>query len=128
LPSTKSRAPTSAAFFIQNQVKTWGPVRVGILLVRQCGLPQLDFGVDEITYLKIACQSCRGHVEFPVPMRGQIIACPHCTLSLLLDLPGGITSPPANLYQRLRALNNLPPPLVTIPLPEAFRQPPPNRP
>jgi hypothetical protein len=42
-------------------------------------------------------------------MRGQIINCPHCTLSLVLEVPGmpPQTPPPANLYQRLRALNNL---------------------
>jgi len=38
--------------------------------------------------LKIACPSCTGHVEFPSEMRGQIINCPHCGLSMSLDLPG----------------------------------------
>jgi len=61
------------------------------------------------TYVKIACPSCSEHVEFPLEMRGQIINCPHCTLSLVLEVPGmpPQTPPPANLYQRLRALNNL---------------------
>jgi DNA-directed RNA polymerase subunit RPC12/RpoP len=102
------------------------PTRYLIWLVHQSGLPQFEAGVDEITYLKIACPSCTGRVEFPLPMRGQIIACPHCSLSLVLDLPGSPPAlpPPANLYQRLRALNNLPPPPVIISLPKAFRQPP----
>jgi hypothetical protein len=42
----------------------------------------------EIQSLKIACPSCAGHVEFPSEMRGQIINCPHCGLSMALDLPG----------------------------------------
>jgi len=85
--------------------------------------------VDEISYLKIACPSCEGHVEFPAPMRGQVINCPHCTLSLVLDLPGSrpATPPAGNLYQRLRALNNLPSQPAAIGLPEAFRQQPDNR-
>jgi hypothetical protein len=45
--------------------------------------------------LKIACPSCAGHVEFPAEMRGQIINCPHCDLSVLLELPGSITRPTA---------------------------------
>jgi DNA-directed RNA polymerase subunit RPC12/RpoP len=67
------------------------------------------------TYVKIACPSCSEHVEFPLEMRGHIIACPHCTLSIVLELPGlqPQTPPPANLYQRLRALNNLNPPPAT---------------
>lgn len=69
-------------------------------------------GMEETTYLKIACPSCSEHVEFPSEMRGQVINCPHCTLSLVLELPGatppGPTATPSeNLYQRLRALNNL---------------------
>jgi DNA-directed RNA polymerase subunit RPC12/RpoP len=68
------------------------------------------------TYVKIACPSCSEHVEFPLEMRGHIINCPHCSLSMVLELPGGQpqTPPPANLYQRLRALNNLKPNPVPI--------------
>jgi hypothetical protein len=48
-------------------------------------------------------------------MRGQVINCPHCTLSLTLELPreqpqAPPQSPPVgNMYQRLRALNGLKP-------------------
>jgi DNA-directed RNA polymerase subunit RPC12/RpoP len=45
--------------------------------------------------LKIACPSCAGHVEFPAEMRGQIIDCPHCGLSVLLELPGTTARPVA---------------------------------
>jgi sarcosine oxidase delta subunit len=45
--------------------------------------------------LKIACPSCAGHVEFPAEMRGQIINCPHCDLSVLLELPGATAKPVA---------------------------------
>jgi len=64
-------------------------------------------------------------------MRGQIINCPHCTLSLALELASAPAAPspaPAlpsgNLYQRLRALNNLSPKANPIELPEAFNQNP----
>jgi hypothetical protein len=82
--------------------------------------------VDEITYLKIACPSCEGHVEFPQQMRGQVVSCPHCSLGLHLELASTASPalPPGNLYQRLRALNNLPPKPITINLPEAFLQRP----
>jgi hypothetical protein len=43
--------------------------------------------------LKIACPSCAGHVEFPAEMRGQIINCPHCGLSVVLELPGAPARP-----------------------------------
>lgn len=43
--------------------------------------------------LKIACPSCREHVEFPAGMRGQIINCPHCGLSMVLELPGATPRP-----------------------------------
>jgi hypothetical protein len=39
--------------------------------------------------LKIACPNCSGHVEFPAEMQGQIINCPHCSLSMPLELRGG---------------------------------------
>jgi DNA-directed RNA polymerase subunit RPC12/RpoP len=66
--------------------------------------------MGETTYVKIACPSCSEHVEFPLEMRGHIVNCPHCSLSLILELPGlQPQPPPANLYQRLRALNNLNP-------------------
>ena len=38
--------------------------------------------------LKIACASCGGHIEFPSGMAGQVIPCPHCTLSVALNIPG----------------------------------------
>ena len=58
-------------------------------------------------------------------MRGDIINCPHCTLSMVLEVAGPppANPPPGNLYQRLRALNNLPAKNISIGLPEAFTQP-----
>ena len=38
--------------------------------------------------IKIACPSCGGHIEFPPDMAGQIINCPHCSLSVALQIPG----------------------------------------
>jgi len=62
-------------------------------------------------------------------MRGQVINCPHCTLSMTLELAGSPppAPPPANLYQRLRALNNLPPPARPFSLSAALLQPPEGR-
>ena len=76
----------------------------------------------ETIYLKIACPSCKDHIEFPLEMRGEIINCPHCSLSITLELPGAQSDspPPANLYQRLRALNNLPPKPAPIHSPMSF--------
>jgi hypothetical protein len=45
--------------------------------------------------LKIACPTCAGHVEFAAEMRGQIIDCPHCGLSVVLELPGATAKPVA---------------------------------
>ena len=72
---------------------------------------KIESGMSEITYLKIACQSCSEHIEFPTEMRGQIINCPHCSLSIPLELPAEQpqSPPPGNMYQRLRALNGLKP-------------------
>ena len=67
--------------------------------------------MSEITYLKIACPSCSNNIEFPKEMRGQVNNCPHCSLSITLELPGEQpqTPPSGNMYQRLRALNGLKP-------------------
>jgi DNA-directed RNA polymerase subunit RPC12/RpoP len=73
--------------------------------------------MNEVVYFKIACGHCVGHIEFPHLMEGQVINCPHCSLGLVLKLPATRPIPasrpgPAaqNTYQRLRALNDLPPP------------------
>lgn len=36
---------------------------------------------------KIACHACGGHIEFPDTLSGQIINCPHCSLSVALAVP-----------------------------------------
>ena len=92
-------------------------------LVSGLGSSQPKSDMGETIYLKIACPTCTGHIEFPAEMRGQIINCPHCSLSMALDLRSGPseTPPPGNLYQRLRALNNVNSPPVPINLPEGFR-------
>lgn len=38
--------------------------------------------------LKIKCQNCQQNIEFPDSMMGQIINCPHCDLSVALNIPG----------------------------------------
>jgi hypothetical protein len=98
-------------------------------LALKSGLTQLKVCMGEPTYVKIACTSCSEHVEFPLEMRGHIVSCPHCSLSLVLELPGVPQSPPpGNLYQRLRALNGLDAKPVVINSPPAFTQNPQARP
>jgi hypothetical protein len=55
--------------------------------------------------LKIACPNCSGHVEFPAEMHGQIINCPHCDLSLALNVPGYQPALPPTLppYEKPRS-------------------------
>ena len=71
----------------------------------------IESGMSETIYLKIACPSCSNNIEFPKEMRGQVTNCPHCSLSITLELPQEQPqSPPVgNMYQRLRALNGLKP-------------------
>src|SRR4030095_11442836 len=40
--------------------------------------------MSEITYLKIACERCGGHTEYPSEMAGQSIQCPHCQHTITL--------------------------------------------
>jgi len=98
-------------------------------LVTQPGWSHTEIHMAETVYLKIACPSCQEHIEFPVEMRGHVINCPHCSLSMALELPGTQpeTPPHANIYQRLRALNNLNPKPAVINLPEAFTKRPESR-
>ena len=48
--------------------------------------------MSEITYLKIACERCGGHIEYPSEMAGQSIQCPHCQHTI--TLPPRFVSPP----------------------------------
>ncbi len=44
--------------------------------------------MSESGYFKIACASCKGHIEFPKEMYWQKISCPHCGLSTVLGVTG----------------------------------------
>jgi DNA-directed RNA polymerase subunit RPC12/RpoP len=48
--------------------------------------------MSEITYLKITCERCGGHIEYPSEMAGRSIQCPHCQHSI--TLPPRFVSPP----------------------------------
>src|SRR4029453_7133270 len=41
-----------------------------------------DTVIDELghdmSYLKAACQHCKGHIEYPSELAGQSVECPHC--------------------------------------------------
>src|SRR5437660_6080165 len=40
-----------------------------------------------MSYLKIACERCGGHIEYPSEMAGQSIQCPHCQHAITLSSP-----------------------------------------
>jgi hypothetical protein len=42
--------------------------------------------MSELSYFKIACASCMGHIEFPKEMYWQKISCPHCALPTVLGV------------------------------------------
>lgn len=54
--------------------------------------------------LKIACPSCGGHIEFPVDMHGQVIPCPHCSLSVALQVPVRVADVPAKKSKNIGCL------------------------
>ena len=55
--------------------------------------------------LKIACPSCGGHIEFPIDRHGQVINCPHCTLSVPLKIPGTATPKQAVYGKQIKGDN-----------------------
>jgi DNA-directed RNA polymerase subunit RPC12/RpoP len=40
--------------------------------------------MSETTHLKMACERCGGHIEYPSEMAGRSIQCPHCQHSITL--------------------------------------------
>jgi len=48
--------------------------------------------MPETTYLKAACQHCKGHIEYPSELAGQPVQCPHCNQST--TLPPSTMPPP----------------------------------
>ena len=45
-----------------------------------------------VTHLKTLCSTCGGHVEYPIELAGQTIACPHCHDAMALP---ALIFPPA---------------------------------
>jgi hypothetical protein len=43
--------------------------------------------LQAVTFLKISCISCGGHIEFPTAAVGQKIQCPHCAKNITLLSP-----------------------------------------
>jgi len=41
----------------------------------------------DMSYLKVACQHCKGHIEYPSGLAGQSVECPHCKQTLTLPPP-----------------------------------------
>jgi hypothetical protein len=41
----------------------------------------------DMSYLKAACQHCKGHIEYPSELAGQSVECPHCKQTLTLPPP-----------------------------------------
>ena len=48
---------------------------------------ECDAPMPEITYLKVGCQHCKGHIEYPSELGGQSIECPHCKQMTTLPPP-----------------------------------------
>jgi hypothetical protein len=69
--------------------------------------------MSEIAYLKIACERCSGHIEYPSEMAGQSIQCPHCQHVITLSSP-----PPPIPSQRTPG----PPPVPNFAPPSPSRQ------
>jgi hypothetical protein len=46
-----------------------------------------DTITDDMSYLKAACQHCKGHIEYPSGLAGQSVECPHCKQTLTLPPP-----------------------------------------
>jgi len=44
--------------------------------------------MNEAVTFKIACPNCQGRIEFPKEMHGQTIPCPHCDLTVVLQVLG----------------------------------------
>jgi hypothetical protein len=58
----------------------------------RANLARFKVGQSVVNELKIACPSCGGHIAFPVNMHGQVISCPHCSLSVPLVIAGYVPS------------------------------------
>jgi len=53
--------------------------------------------MPETTYLKAACQHCKGHIEYPSKLAGQSVECPHCKQTTTLPpLPTPLPLPVIN--------------------------------
>ena len=53
---------------------------------------------------KCICRHCKGHIEFPTEMAGDIIKCPHCQLETMLFIPSVVN--PTNLPVEKKLLGN----------------------
>jgi membrane protein YdbS with pleckstrin-like domain len=53
--------------------------------------------MPETTYLKAACQYCKGHIEYPSELAGQSVGCPHCKQTT--TLPPSTSPPPPPPFQ-----------------------------
>ena len=62
--------------------------------------------MSETTHLKMACERCGGHIEYPSEMAGQSIQCPHCQHTI--KLPPSPPIPPHNARRLPRLSQALP--------------------
>src|SRR5438876_61079 len=51
--------------------------------------------MSETKYLKCACASCGGHIEFPADAIGSTVPCPHCGWQTELMLEAPPVQPPS---------------------------------
>ena len=57
--------------------------------------------MPETTYLKAACQHCKGHIEYPSELAGRPVQCPHCNQTT--TLPPSSPPPPLPVINPARA-------------------------
>ena len=70
----------------------------------RCFMIELHTLMPETTYLKVECQHCKGHIEYPSELAGQSVECPHCKQTTTLPpstsppppppLPPAVSAPP----------------------------------
>jgi hypothetical protein len=83
---------TFVAYVISDPCTLYG-ARRGVI---ECHRP-----MPETTYLKAACQHCKGHIEYPSELAEQSVECPHC--KQMTTLPPSTLPPPLSVINPARA-------------------------
>jgi DNA-directed RNA polymerase subunit RPC12/RpoP len=71
------------------------------LYCARCSAIECHTSMPETTYLKAACQHCKGHIEYPSEFAGQSVECPHCKQTT--TLPPSTPPPPLPVINPVKA-------------------------